>query len=80
MDGIYEVVQIDIENPDGYMGKVRNTSNNEEKAYACVSGDAISGGTASGYGVEQITNIGHFGGSRERFPPLVDRVPTAFFG
>jgi anti-sigma regulatory factor (Ser/Thr protein kinase) len=50
------------------------------KAYASVSGSAISGGTASGYRVEQITNISSSGGHCERFPPLVDRVPTAFFG
>jgi hypothetical protein len=30
MDGIYEVIQIDIENPDGYMGRVRNSNTNEE--------------------------------------------------
>ncbi len=41
------------------------------KAYVSVSGDAISGGTASGYGVEQITNI-CLGGYRERFPLLLD--------
>ncbi len=43
----------------------------EVKAYVSVSGDAISGGTASGYGVEQITNI-CLGGYRERFPLLLD--------
>jgi hypothetical protein len=31
------------------------------KAYASASGDAISGGTASQYGIEQISNIGRFG-------------------
>jgi hypothetical protein len=31
------------------------------KAYASASGDAISGGTASEYGVEQISNISRFG-------------------
>jgi hypothetical protein len=49
------------------------------EAYASVSGSAISGGTASEYGVEQISNMAS-GGYRERFSPLVDRVPTAFFG
>jgi hypothetical protein len=31
------------------------------KAYASVSGSAISGGTASEYGVEQISNMSRFG-------------------
>ena len=31
------------------------------EAYAFVSGSAISGGTASKYGLEQISNIGRFG-------------------
>jgi hypothetical protein len=31
------------------------------KAYASASGDAISGGTASQYEIEQISNIGRFG-------------------
>ena len=48
------------------------------EAYASVSGSAISGGTASEYGVEQISNMAS-GGYRERFSPLVDRVPTSFF-
>jgi hypothetical protein len=30
-------------------------------AYASVSGSAISGGTASEYGIEQISNISRFG-------------------
>ena len=30
MDGIYEVIEIDNENPDGYTGRVKNTSTNEE--------------------------------------------------
>jgi hypothetical protein len=50
------------------------------KAYASASGNAISGGPASQYGLEQISNISRLGGYRERFPPLVDRVPPAFFG
>src|SRR6516162_565556 len=49
------------------------------EAYASVSGSAISGGTASEYEVEQISNMAS-GGYRERFSPLVDRVPTGFFG
>jgi hypothetical protein len=32
-----------------------------EEAYASASGSAISGGPASGNGVEQITNTGRFG-------------------
>jgi len=31
------------------------------EAYASVSGSAISGGTASEYGVEQISNMSRFG-------------------
>jgi SAM-dependent methyltransferase len=33
----------------------------QQEAYASVSGSAISGGTASEYGVEQISNISRFG-------------------
>jgi hypothetical protein len=32
-----------------------------QEAYGSVSGSAISGGTASEYGVEQISNISRFG-------------------
>jgi hypothetical protein len=49
-------------------------------AYASASGSAISGGTASGNALEQITNGTASGGYHERFPALVDRVPPAFFG
>jgi hypothetical protein len=38
-----------------------NTLLNSEEAYASASGSAISGGPASGNGVEQITNTGRFG-------------------
>ncbi|MGH7048467.1 MAG: hypothetical protein ACREE2_18985 [Stellaceae bacterium] len=30
VDGIYDIVEIDIENPDGYMGRVRNNETHEE--------------------------------------------------
>src|SRR6516164_4174935 len=33
----------------------------QPEAYASVSGSAISGGTASEYGVEQISNMSRFG-------------------
>ncbi len=34
MDGHYEVIEIDIDNPDGYMGTIRNVSTNQEISVA----------------------------------------------
>jgi hypothetical protein len=54
---------IEFSNPAEYsraiLPKARNVLRLE--AYASVSGSAISGGTASEYGVEQISNISRFG-------------------
>jgi hypothetical protein len=39
MDGRYEVVEIDIENPDGYMGRLRNVATNVEIPVAINKAD-----------------------------------------
>ena len=39
MDGHYEVVEIDIENPDGYMGRLRNVVTNQEVSVAINRND-----------------------------------------